>query len=129
MIDYTKKIEDGIKKYSKPINPEVYSVLVNFSELKEKYNSLSNKYNKQKSKVFKLTKYAQKLKKELNFINNRRLSLLYLKWKYETLNNNLEMDINNLNIKTNHLEQRQKVIDDYNDYLLNDMKCKTSDNA
>lgn len=118
MIDYTKKIEDGIKKYSKPVNPEIYSVLVKFSELKEKYNSLSNKYNKQKSKVFKLTKYSQKLKKELNFVNNRRLSLLYLKWKYETLNNNLKMDINNLNIRTNHLEQRQKVIDDYNDYLL-----------
>lgn len=118
MIDYNKKIEEGIKN-SKPIDLELYSVLVQFSELKEKYNSLLNKYYKQKGRLFKLSKYTQKLENEINFVSNRRLSLLYLKWKYETLNNNVKMDISNLNIKNNHLEQRQKVIDDYNNYLLN----------
>ena len=126
MLDYNKQ-ENEIKKYSKPIDPELYSVLVKFCEIKDKYTSLLDKYHKQESKLLKLTEYSKKLEKEVNFIGNRRLSLLYLKWKYETLNNSVRMDLNNIDIKTNHLEQRQKVIDDYNSYLLESLKEKRDD--
>ncbi|MDD3178451.1 MAG: hypothetical protein PHR26_02940 [Candidatus ainarchaeum sp.] len=81
------------------------------------------RYKKQEDELDRINKENTKLSREYKSVNNRRLHLLYLKWKYEFLNNNLKEDISNFKLENNQLEERKKVLDRYSKQLgYNDFK-------
>lgn len=118
-----KKIKELTEKYKKLITKYIkldksyHKQQINLYDLRNEFRHLKIKHKKQEEELNCLNQENIKLSREYKSINNRRLHLLYLKWKYEFLNNNLKEDISNFKLENNQLEERKKALDRYSKQL------------